>query len=118
MPSVILKNQDKQRRKFVVSLFHETFCRRNGKCACSIRRITNKNGKPVSIKSPAGLYIPYGEQSKELPEAVLYLPKVQKALKSGWLVKVEAKAKAKAEVIVPPAPAPVEDHPKKKKGGN
>ena len=98
-------------------MYHETFCRRNGKCACSIRRVTNRNGKPVSIKSPASFRVNFGGTSQELPDAVLYLPKVSKAIKSGWLELIEEQPVVKARKAIV-TPAPVETPKARKKTGD
>jgi hypothetical protein len=109
MPSVILKNTE--RRTFVASMYHEIFCRRAGKCACSVRRMTGPKGKAVSVKSPASFHVFAKEESRALPMEVLHLPQVKAARASGWLKVVESKEAPKPvkAVVTPEAPKPKKD---------
>ena len=109
--NVILKNTSGRLQTFVLP--HESYCRASGSCACRILE-----GRPPR-RIASSLTLATGTTSAELPEAVLTLVDVRRAVARG-LVSVER--------VVPPAPAapskppepPIQrtsiSQPKKKRG--
>lgn len=96
--SVILKNTRHQ--AFYATYYTEVTGRRTTDRLYDVRKVRSPAGKIVSEKQPHSFMVPALEQ-ETVHDVALHLPQVKAALKSGWLVKVEAKAAA----APPPASA-------------
>jgi hypothetical protein len=71
---------------------HETYCKARGDCACTL--LPGKEQRRIC----ASITIPAGKSLRNLPDAVLEVPAVRRAIKAGLLsVKKEKKAEPKAE---------------------
>ena len=69
---------NKTRRMKVFDLPHETYCAALGECACQ------KIDKPEQ-RIASSLTIPAGQQKEHLPDAVLAVAKVERAVRTGEL---------------------------------
>ena len=108
--TVILKNTSGRLQTFVLA--HETYCRALGECACEVT--TGRAGR----RTPRSLTLATGVASPELPEAVLALPEVRRALAEG-AVSARRVTPPPPEVREPPSRRvnrPTAPHPKKKRG--
>lgn len=85
MQEVTLKNA--KRLPFLATVYHDIACRRAKSCTCSIEYMTGPGGKRVSRKNPMSFQVD-ALSSLKVPASVLHLPQVQRAIKSGWLVRV------------------------------
>jgi hypothetical protein len=100
--SIVIKNMERRMR--VINLPHETFCKAAGKCSCTRETVTtvvhdSKTGErsPVSRvkRIPASLTILGLEAREGLPDAVLEVPEVKRALRAGRLRIVEQRSESR-----------------------
>lgn len=82
--------------QFLVSLYHPVFCRRAGKCACSVAPVMTPSGKLRHEKFPRSLHIDVDE-SLVVDHNVLHIRAVKDAIALGWLERRPAEPGAVAE---------------------
>lgn len=73
--TVVLINR--ARRMKVLTLAHETYCATLGSCACTV------TGARTKQRIPRSLTLASGTRSTALPEAVLRVPDVMRAIAAG-----------------------------------
>lgn len=97
-----------ERRMKVVNLPHESYCKGAGKCSCSKETVTvvvqdPRTGErsPVSREKriPSSLTLLSMETRKDLPDAVLEVPEVKRALRAGRLRVVEQRSGIREEPL-------------------
>jgi hypothetical protein len=84
--TVQLKNRD--RKPFVATLYHDVYCKKAGKCACTKRTFQQPARAPDGTEGwavtekliPSSFRIEPKSTSDDLDDAVLHLPQVQAAL--------------------------------------
>ena len=94
--TVILKNTSGRLQTFVLT--HETYCKAHGTCCCR----TIQGQPPRRIAS--SLTLPSGTASPELPEAVLALASVKRAVVRGAIAVRRVAAAPPLERSKPPEP--------------
>ena len=98
MPKVPLKNTSVQ--PFIATMYHQFVGRYSEEKLYTVVRLRGPNGKLIAQKVPKSFQINANE-TLLLDEAVLRLPQVHEALKSGRLVKGEVVAAAPAVKAAP-----------------
>ena len=120
----------------VINLPHESYCKSAGKCSCAKQTVTvvvqdprtgERNQVSRDKRIPSSLTLLSQETRKDLPEAVLEVPEVKRALRTGRLRVIEQKSGSKDEPPVDTGvtePAPAAEQPagngsrkRKKTGG-
>ena len=107
--AVTIRNME--RRMKVINLPHESYCKSAGQCSCDKQTVTvvvqdprtgERNLVSRDKRIPSSLTLLSQETRKDLPEAVLEVPEVKRALRAGRLRVIEQKSRSKEE---PPADA-------------
>ena len=102
--AVTIRNME--RRMKVVNLPHESYCKSAGRCSCEKQTVTvvvqdPRTGErsPVSREKriPSSLTLLSQETRKDLPDAVLEVPEVKRALRAGRLRVVEQRSGIREE---------------------
>ncbi len=73
--SVTLSNQAKRMQVFILP--HAQYCEMAGKCSCTTLR--------SGVRLSGALTIPVGGVVTELPDAILNVPSVAKAMAEAWI---------------------------------
>ncbi|MGE0324072.1 MAG: hypothetical protein AB7S68_17290 [Polyangiaceae bacterium] len=106
--NVILSNRGRGALVFVLA--HERYCRALGRCGCAVP--DERSGRRI----PRSLTVPTGTRSTPLPETILMLDDVDRAIRRGALG-VERVTAVEPERASPP-PEPVPNTREKKKRGS
>jgi hypothetical protein len=108
--TVCLKNTHGRLQVFVLT--HEAYCKALGKCACSV--VEGRSARRI----PGSLTLATGTETSELPDAVLAVPEVQRAVRDGSLlvVKTPVEADAQPEATARLVEQPIAALAKKKRG--
>lgn len=88
MAEVTLRNT--RRQPFLATMYHDIVCRRRQACSCQVVHISGPRGKRMSLKSPASFQVD-ALSALRVDAAVMHLPQVKAAVKSGWLERVQSR---------------------------
>jgi hypothetical protein len=100
--SIVIKNMERRMR--IINLPHETYCKAAGRCACAKETVTTvvhdpKTGERSMVsrvkRIPSSLTILGLEAREGLPDALLEIPEVKRALRAGRLRIVEQRSESR-----------------------